>query len=279
MAAPNYEQIQSFANVSNELMQAAQSEFLRAINADMTNEEIMQAAAAVAAKFRLLGAELGAQWYDLCARLAGVDVDPADVDAAVASYDASLVRAESAYGTYKAIPQGMAVDKFFADFVTSQVQASIRDTGNANLWRDYMRGVRGGRWARVPVGETCAWCLMLASNGAWYLTEESALGREAGHYHVHCNCVAVYYTDAERIAGYGQTLGEYKEMYYQAENTRIANARGTKSYPDYLANRIANAKAEHMQRNKELEEQGKDTVPWTVYNEDLIIMRDQFGLK
>lgn len=44
------------------------------------------------------------------------------------------------------------------------------------------------QWARVPVGPTCAFCLVLASRGAVYLTEESA--GQHRKYHAECNCTA-----------------------------------------------------------------------------------------
>lgn len=52
---------------------------------------------------------------------------------------------------------------------------------------DYEDGVR---YARVPTGlETCEWCLMLASRGPVYLTEESAGAFD--HWHPHCDCRVV----------------------------------------------------------------------------------------
>ncbi len=57
-----------------------------------------------------------------------------------------------------------------------------RDTIAANVARDPVKP----RWARVPVGATCALCLTLASRGATYRSKESAGG--ASKYHGHCDC-------------------------------------------------------------------------------------------
>lgn len=48
-------------------------------------------------------------------------------------------------------------------------------------------------WARVPTGaKTCAWCLVLASRDAVYVTERSATKAANGSdYHGKCDCVAV----------------------------------------------------------------------------------------
>ena len=46
---------------------------------------------------------------------------------------------------------------------------------------------RGGpAWAKVPVGKTCAWCLMIASRGPVFYSERSANKT----FHGHCDCVA-----------------------------------------------------------------------------------------
>lgn len=62
-----------------------------------------------------------------------------------------------------------------------------RDTIASNAERE------GASWARVPTGgKTCAWCLILASRDAVYLSEESALTRADGdRYHGFCDCEAV----------------------------------------------------------------------------------------
>lgn len=274
MPAPNYEQIQSFGRVTDQLIQAAVDEFMEYVYDGMTTAEIIDAAANVAAKYSRLGCELGAQWYDLCTELAGIDAEPAEYG----EPDYEQLRG----GIEKRIEsvsdsssQQSAINGFLQDLINN----SIRDTGSANLWRDYERGLAPGKWARVPVGETCAWCLMLASQGAWYLSEKSALVGNAGKYHDGCDCKAVYHADAESIAGYAE-LGKYKQMYYDAENMRQNG-----NYPPDLEARIDKAREQHKAREKERErlaaENGDDFEenPWTKYNETLIIMRYQNGLK
>lgn len=278
MATPNFEQITSFNNVKSQLVEAATDEFLEYIYDGITPEEVIDIAASIGQKYALLGAELGAQWYDLCSELAGIDADAAEV----AEVDAEAVDAKTR-ATFERSQQP-TVQAVFNDLMQNLVNDSIRQTGEANLWRDYERGLAGGRWCRVPVGETCAWCLMLASQGAWYLSEQSALGQEAGHYHDGCNCVAVYHADPDSIRGY-ENLGKYKAMYYDADNTRIANNKGREKYPEELAQRVKAGKARHelIEETKRLEaeENGYDYTPkpWTVYNEDMIVMRYKYGLK
>lgn len=269
MAAPSFSQIQSFNRVSEQLKESAIDEFQEYVYDGMTVDELIDAATNVAMKYSRLGCELGAQWYDLCSELAGIDVEPAEYG----ELDPDNVR-EHAQNKLNANPNSEPT-AVFNSFLQDMINNSIRETGNDNLWRDYERGMAGGKWARVPVGDTCAWCLMLASQGAWYLSKESATLKERGDkFHDGCNCVAVYHADAESIAGY-KNLERYKTMYYDAENMREANDSGKTPYPDELADRINAARIEHEKKLAS----GDTEKQWTPWNETLIIMRYQHDLK
>nr|DAV56277.1 MAG TPA: minor capsid protein [Caudoviricetes sp.] len=68
------------------------------------------------------------------------------------------------------------------DYYTKQ---PARNTVYRNAKRD------GARYARVPTGaETCEFCLMLASRGWVYHTEEAA-GGKGNSYHTDCDCMPV----------------------------------------------------------------------------------------
>lgn len=268
MAAPSFAQIQSFAQVDNQLQQAALDEFMDDYYEGMPYEDMMELVTRLAGKYSMYGCELGAQWYDLCTELAGIQAEPAYTNPP--GYDELAERAMAAASAHPELPPSHVLGEFLQNVVSN----SIRDTGSANLHRDYERGLCSGKWSRVPVGDTCAWCLMLASQGAWYVSEESALGAESGHYHNHCDCRAVYHSDPDQIYGY-KNLFKYKEMYYDADNRRQAAASGRDPYDEDLERRIALAKAEHQARY----DQGLTDKPWTQYNEDLILMREMYGLK
>lgn len=279
MATPSFEQIQSFNRVTNQLIQRATDDFMALYNQDMTLDEAIELVSRIAERYGILGSELGAQWYDLCSRLANIDAEAAELRTS----DADNMR-ERARSALEAAPADKPIDATFNYFLQNIVQDSIRATGSANLWRDYERGLVKGKWVRVPVGDTCAWCMMLASQGAWYLTKESALGASPDHYHDGCDCVAVYHADADNIPNYNNLL-KYKKMYYDAENARAANASGKQPYSEDLQERVDRAKELHSKREDEKErkaaERGEDykRVEWTVYNETLIVMRYQNGLK
>lgn len=84
-------------------------------------------------------------------------------------------------------PEPAAIVGLLATQVDKWVKQPGRDTIARSAERD------GLRWARVPSGaKTCAWCLVLASRDAVYLTERSATkGANGSDYHGKCDCVAV----------------------------------------------------------------------------------------
>ena len=142
MKAPNYEQIQSFNNVKEQLQATAVDEFTEVLYDGITYDEVLEEAVRIAEKYAMLGAELGAQWYDLCSELAGVDVEPALVDET--DTDALEAKAQAAFEK----SQQPTMQGAFNDYLQNVINESIRVTGDANLWRDYERGLAGGRWCR-----------------------------------------------------------------------------------------------------------------------------------
>lgn len=96
--------------------------------------------------------------------------------------------------------------QFIADMITN----SARLTAQRNLRVDPTKP----RWARVPKGSvTCAFCLMLASRGFAYLSQESAgLGDS---YHPHCDCSIVPSWGTQKLAGYDPDM--YRSMWDEAK--------------------------------------------------------------
>lgn len=104
------------------------------------------------------------------------------------------------------------VDGFRAQCLASTkryIKKAANDTIFANCRRDGKAG-RGVRWARVPRGkETCPFCIMLASRGFVYYSQQSA--DLFGHDHEHCDCDVIASFEGE-LEGYDP--GEYRDEYY-----------------------------------------------------------------
>lgn len=135
------------------------------------------------ARYGEIAASVAADWYDDLRAAGGAlpgyratmaDLVPADAVTARTRFGAGHLWTD--------MPQ--AARDFLLGVVSEYVLQPGRDTIVRNVVRDPWRP----RWARVPSGaETCAFCLMLASRGPVYLSEESA-GRMR-KYHGHCDCV------------------------------------------------------------------------------------------
>lgn len=105
-------------------------------------------------------------------------------------------------------------------FIADMMSRSVRLTTQNN--RDADETHPG--WARVPRGSNpCAFCVMLASRGFAYTSEESA--DFGGSFHNgKCRCIPVCSWGKDKIFGYDQA--KYKAMYDQAVQAINGNALG-----------------------------------------------------
>lgn len=143
-------------------------------------------AQALVQKYGEGSAELACQMYDAMAEASGADVPPA-VPAEPADYNET---AKMVNATKQSPPQ-------LQGGVSRLVKRAGADTTLKNAIRD------GAEWAWVPHGDTCAFCITLASRG-WQRASKKALkGDHAEHIHAHCNCeYAVRFDSRTTVAGY-----------------------------------------------------------------------------
>ena len=141
---------------------------------------------ALVTKYGEGSAELACQMYDALAAAAKAGV-PAAEPAQPASYGeiARMVQAT------KASPPQMQRG------VSRLVKRAGADTTLKNALRD------GAEFAWVPQGDTCAFCLTLASRG-WQKASQAAIkGGHAEHIHANCDCeYAIRFDGRSTVAGY-----------------------------------------------------------------------------
>ena len=141
---------------------------------------------ALVTKYGEGSAELACQMYDALAAAARVGVPTAE-PAEPASYGevARMVQAT------KASPPQMQRG------VSRLVKRAGADTTLKNALRD------GAEFAWVPQGDTCAFCLTLASRG-WQKASQAAIkGGHAEHIHANCDCeYAIRFDGRSTVAGY-----------------------------------------------------------------------------
>lgn len=153
---------------------------------------------ALAQKYGEGSAELACQMYDAIAEASGADV-PAAEPAEPASYDET---ADMVYATQNSPP-------LLQSGVSRLVKQAGADTTLKNAIRD------GAEWAWVPHGDTCPFCITLASNG-WQPASKKALkGGHAQHIHANCDCeYAIRFDSRTTVAGYDPD--KYLEQYNAA---------------------------------------------------------------
>lgn len=153
---------------------------------------------ALVTKYGEGSAELACQMYDALAEAQGVTL-PAAEPAATAEYGevARMVNATKRQNPAN-LPNG----------VRRLVKRAGADTTLHNAIRD------GAEWAWVPHGDTCPFCLMLASNGWQKASEKLLKGGHAAHIHANCDCeFAVRFDHSSGVAGYdpAEYLRQYRE--------------------------------------------------------------------
>lgn len=144
-------------------------------------------------------AELACQMYEVLAEAQGVYV-PAAEPAATASYGevARMVSATKDQNPAN-LPNG----------VSRLVKRAGADTTLKNAIRD------GAEWAWVPHGDTCPFCITLASNGWQKASQKLLKGGHAEHIHANCDCeFAVRFRSDTTVAGYDPD--EYYRQYREA---------------------------------------------------------------
>lgn len=87
------------------------------------------------------------------------------------------------------------------------------------------------RYARVPFGNSCAFCLMLASRGFVYHSATTA-GEDKGHYHSNCHCKIVAGKEGTEIEGYNPEALN-RRMQQIAEELDITNF----NWKDYMSDK------------------------------------------
>ena len=142
---------------------------------------------------------LSCQMYEATAAAQGVIVPTAEV-ADLPDYGEV---AKAVKGTKKQSPNN--IPGTLARLV-KQVGA---DTTLKNAERD------GAQFAWVPHGDTCAFCITLASRGWQNMSKKALRNGHAEHIHAHCDCeYAVRFDGKSTVAGYDPD--KYLEEYYDA---------------------------------------------------------------
>ena len=202
-------------------------------------DELVWTAYNISQKYGEAAATLAAEFYDMSAALAGV-VCPAAVPAATPTYGEV---AKSVMGTAKS---GNA--EMIASSVGRLVKMTGVDTTMSNALRD------GAQWAWIPSGDTCAFCITLASRG-WQRASKAAIKNgHAEHIHANCDCTyAIRFDNKSNVAGYDPQ--RYLDMYESADGSTPTEKINSMRREFYAENseRINEQKRDNYEKRKERE--------------------------
>lgn len=156
---------------------------------------------AVATKYGEAAATAAAEMYDAIAAASGVILEPA---IPAVTPEISEV-AKAIVGTVKTDNE---------EIISAAIGRLVKQTGVDTTMQNAIRD--NAEWAWIPSGDTCAFCITLASRG-WQRASKKALkGGHAEHIHANCDCnYAVRFNEDTDVEGYDPD--KYYEMYESAD--------------------------------------------------------------
>lgn len=272
MPAPSYQDVWKYAHALEQVSQQAKADFLEAVKeVDFTDpaaarEQLQDVVQGIVDHYGLAAQELGAQWFEYCEELA-TQAHPSQLVGDTGRYstrsDVDQLVDKAIDGTIDQqklveLLQGVVVEQ-----TKRRARSEIESRITEKMQQDGTSGRRGGvkyGYARVPVGDTCAYCIMLASRGFDYWSEKTAKAAS----HKGCNCVIVPFHEAGNIPGYEDKLASYREQYAEAR-------QAVRDPSPELQARIDLARHNHEVAYAN----GETTTRWSQANEIAIAMRYQ----
>ena len=195
--------------------------------------DLIDFAYALVTKYSEASSEAACIFYDELAELSGVLVAPA-IPAPTA--DISTV-AKAVSFTKNEEMLGGAIGRL--------VKQAGQDTTLQNALRD------GAEFAWIPSGDTCAFCIALASRG-WQTASKGAIKNgHAEHIHGNCDCAyAVRFNERTNYAGYDPD--KYLDMYNSSTGTpaQKINAMRRKAYAENKEEINAQKRAAYEKRKE-----------------------------
>lgn len=166
-------------------------------------EDVITYATALAQTYGEASGALAAEMYDAIAELSNAIVPPAEI--------AEL----PTYGETAKAVQGAAKTSMDPEYIGSAVYRLVKqvsaDTTINNAKRD------GAEIAWIPHGDTCAFCITLASRG-WEPASNAMLNLDGKAAHIHGNCDCTYgvrFNSDTQVRGYDPN--KYLRMYQNAD--------------------------------------------------------------
>ena len=201
-----------YKNTMSQLSDKASKEFSDWANQnggwETVDRQLMaEVAWSIASKYSEGSSALAAQMYDAIAQAEGVNVPPAEMAADVD------------FGELAKAINGALKHSTDDDFVSSPVGRSVKQAGADTMLKNASRDRAEFAW--ISSGDSCAFCLVLASKGWTRASKKTTNGDHASHIHTHCDCqFAIRFNKNTQVEGYDPSV--YEKMYYDAEGKTSA---------------------------------------------------------
>ena len=165
-------------------------------------KELLDYSYSIVATYAEAAGAWAAEMYDAIALLEGKYLPPAEI-AEIAGYGDV---AKAINGTLKVSENAEEI----ASAATRWVKMASADTMLNNAIRD------GAQFAWVPHGDTCPFCITLASRGWQNASKKALKGGHAEHIHSNCDCqYTIRFDENTNVEGYDPD--KYLSMYRNAE--------------------------------------------------------------
>ena len=202
-------------------------------------DAMIDIAEAIVNKYGDASATLAAEFYDTIGALAGRTLPPAlPADPATTEEIARAVVGTANSGN--------------PDIVSGAVGRLVKMQGVDTTMQNAIRD--GAEWAWIPRGDTCAFCIALASRGWQEASKKALKGGHAEHIHANCDCTyAIRFDSSSNVAGYDPDA--YLEMWYDADGRNSDRKLNSLRRSLYAENRekILAQKRSAYEKSKELE--------------------------
>ena len=229
---------------------------------------IIDYAYALVTKYGEGSAALSAEMYDAVAEMSGMALPAAEV-AETASYKEV---AKAVYGTLKTSKNPDS----FGNIANRYVKRAGADTTLLNAERD------GAEFAWVPMGDTCSFCITLASRGWQHISKKTLKNGHAEHIHANCDCAyTVRFDGKSGVKGYDPN--KYLAMYNNAEGDtpqeKINSMRRMQYMDPETRNKIRAQKREAYEERKKVEHLNRGFDVMKEYLEDATPGRGLFDIE
>lgn len=187
---------------ANEMLAFIQSLVAQGITGQEQTNLVIDYAYALVTRYGEASAAAACDMYDALMELQGVTVAPAMPAPTATKQEV----AKAVVGTLKTGNP---------EIVASSVGRLTKMAGVDTMQQNAL--ANGDEWAWIPVGDTCAFCITLASRG-WQKASKNAIKNgHAEHIHANCDCTYAVRHKGEDFNVEGYDPEAYKEMYYDAD--------------------------------------------------------------